>query len=47
MQSFLTRLDTYYAKLRQVLGFINPVVDNDIFEPERNFSGVCNTFVNH
>ena len=48
----------YYAKLldtpeedRQVLGFVNPVVDSndeddDIFEPERSFSSVFNTFVN-
>ena len=36
---------------RQVLGFINTVVDlddddDDIFEPERSFFGVFNTFVN-
>ena len=48
----------YYAKLletteedREVLGFINPVVDSDdedddIFEPEISFSGNFNTFVN-
>ena len=31
--------------------FVNPVVDSgdkddNIFEPERSFSGVCNTFMN-
>ena len=43
MQSFLTR------RRKIVLGFINPVVDSDdedgnIFEPERSFAGVFNTF---
>ena len=33
------------------MGFVNPVVDSDdeddnIFEPERSFSGIFNTFVN-
>ena len=28
-----------------VLEFVNPVVDGDIFEPEKCFSGVFNTFV--
>ena len=48
----------YYTKLLdtskedcQLLEFINPVVDSDdedddIFEPERSFSGVFNAFVN-
>ena len=48
----------YYAKLfdtpdedRHVLWFLDAVVDSDdkdnnIFEPERGFSGVFNTFVN-
>ena len=43
MQSFLTR------RRKIVLGFINPVVDSDdeddnIFEPERSFAVVFNTF---
>ena len=43
MQSFLAR------RRKIVLGFINPVVDSDdedhdIFEPERSFAGVFNTF---
>ena len=53
-----TQLRFYYTKLldtteqdHQVLGFINPVVDSDdeddnMFEPERGFSGVFNSFVN-
>ena len=55
---YYSQLRFYYAKLldteeqhRQVMGFINPVVgsddeDDDIFEPERSFSGVCNRLVN-
>ena len=56
--SYYSQLQFYYATLldspeedHQVLGFINSVVDpddedDDIFEPERSFSGVLNTFVN-
>ena len=48
----------YYAKLidtleeeRQFLGCVNPVVDSndeddDIFEPEKSFSGAFDIFVN-
>ena len=36
---------------RQVLGFVNPIVDSDdedegIFQPEKSFSGVFNFLVN-
>ena len=54
---YYSQLRLYYAKIlgteedRQVLRFINPAVDSDdeddhIFEPERSFHGVLNTFMN-
>ena len=55
---YYNQLQFYCAKLldtseedHQVSEFVNPVVDSDdeddyIFEPERRFSGVFNTFVN-
>ena len=55
---YYSQLRFYHEKLldtpgkdRQVLGFVNPVVDSDdedddIFEPERRFSGAFNSFAN-
>ena len=55
---YYSQLRCYFAKLldtpdkdRHVLWFINPTVDSDdedddVFEPEKSFSGVVNTFVN-